>query len=178
MRVKTVLVSPNCCNFALEMKKRILFICLGNICRSPAAAGIMRHLVSERGQDDEVLIDSAGIGSWHVGQLPDRRMRQCGQRHGYVFDHRARQFSARDFDRFDLIAVMDQENYHDVARQANSQADLQKIIRMSDYLRHQPGQKTVPDPYYGSERDFEFALELLEDACEGLLDELVMTLHR
>ena len=152
--------------------KKILFICLGNICRSPAADGIMKHLVAERGLDDKFFIDSAGIGSWHVGQLPDRRMRQCGQRHGYNFDHRARQFSSKDFARFDYIAVMDQENYHDVARQANSPSDLQKIIRMSDYLRHHPGQKTVPDPYYGSERDFEFALELLEDACEGLLEHL------
>jgi protein-tyrosine phosphatase len=97
-------------------------------------------------------------------------MRQCGQRHGYVFDHRARQFSSKDFDCFDYIAVMDQENYHDVARQAQSPSDLQKIIRMSDYLRHHPGQKTVPDPYYGGTRDFEFAIELLEDACEGLLE--------
>lgn len=159
--------------FALKMKK-ILFICLGNICRSPAANGIMKHLVAERGLDDEFLIDSAGIGSWHVGQLPDYRMRKCGERHGYTFNHRARQFSSKDFDRFDLIAVMDQENYHDVARQANSQADLAKIIRMSDYLRHHPGQKTVPDPYYGDTRDFEFALELLEDACAGLLEELVL----
>ena len=164
-------------NWHKKMKK-ILFICLGNICRSPAADGIMKHLVTERGLEDEFLIDSAGIGSWHVGQLPDYRMRQCGQRHGYNFDHRARQFSSKDFDRFDFIAVMDQENYHDVARQANSQADLAKIIRMSDYLRHHPGQKTVPDPYYGDTRDFEFALELLEDACEGLLDELVKSTSR
>ena len=157
--------------FALEMK-RILFICLGNICRSPAADGIMKHLVAARGLDDEFLIDSAGIGSWHVGQLPDSRMRQCGQRHGYVFDHHARQFSPKDFDRFDYIAVMDHENYQDVARQARSSADRQKIIRMSDYLTRHPGQQTVPDPYYGTERDFEFALELLEDACEGLLQSL------
>ena len=152
------------------MKQRLLFICLGNICRSPAADGIMHHLVEGRGLADDFYIDSAGIGSWHVGQLPDYRMRLCGERHGYVFDHRARQFSAADFDRFDLIAVMDHENYHDVARQARSAADRQKIIRMSDYLRHHPGQQTVPDPYYGDERDFEFAVELLEDACEGLLD--------
>lgn len=154
------------------MKQRLLFICLGNICRSPAADGIMHHLVEARGLTDDFYIDSAGIGSWHVGQLPDYRMRRCGERHGYVFDHRARQFSAADFDRFDLIAVMDHENYHDVARQARSAADRRKIIRMSDYLRHHPGQQTVPDPYYGDERDFEFAVELLEDACEGLLDEL------
>lgn len=154
------------------MKQRLLFICLGNICRSPAADGIMHHLVEARGLADDFYIDSAGIGSWHVGQLPDYRMRRCGERHGYVFDHRARQFSAADFDRFDLIAVMDHENFHDVARQARSAADRRKIIRMSDYLRHHPGQQTVPDPYYGDERDFEFAVELLEDACEGLLDEL------
>ena len=154
------------------MKQRLLFICLGNICRSPAADGIMHHLVEARGLTDDFYIDSAGIGSWHVGQLPDYRMRRCGERHGYVFDHRARQFSAADFDRFDLIAVMDHENYHDVARQARSAADRPKIIRMSDYLRHHPGQQTVPDPYYGDDRDFEFAVELLEDACEGLLDEL------
>ena len=154
------------------MKQRILFICLGNICRSPAADGIMHYLVEARGLSDDFYIDSAGIGSWHVGQLPDYRMRRCGERHGYVFDHRARQFSAAEFDRFDLIAVMDHENYHDVARQARSDADRRKIIRMSDYLRHHPGQQTVPDPYYGNDRDFEFAVELLEDACEGLLDEL------
>lgn len=152
--------------------KRILFICLGNICRSPAADGIMRHLVAERGLADEFVIDSAGIGAWHAGQLPDARMRRCGVRHGYTFDHRARQFSAADFDRFDLIAVMDHGNYHDVARQARSEADKAKIIRMSDYFRHHPGQQTVPDPYYGDESDFEFAVELLEDACEGLLQAL------
>ena len=78
-------MSPENATFANDMK-RILFICLGNICRSPAADGIMRQMVAERGLEDEFLIDSAGIGSWHVGQLPDRRMRECGQRHGYNFD--------------------------------------------------------------------------------------------
>ena len=155
--------------------KRILFICLGNICRSPAADGIMRHLISEQGLDDQFLIDSAGIGSWHVGQLPDRRMRRQGERHGYTFDHCARQFSVADFDRFDLIVVMDQENYHDVSRQARSDADRRKIIRMSDYLQHHPGQHTIPDPYYGSDRDFEYVIELLEDACSVLLQKLTKT---
>ena len=152
--------------------KHILFICLGNICRSPAADGIMRHLVSERGLDGEFLIDSAGIGSWHVSQLPDHRMRRQGERHGYYFDHRARQFSAADFDRFDLVVVMDQENFYDVSRQARTDADRRKIVRMSDYLQHHPGQSTIPDPYYGGERDFEYVIELLEDACAGLLQKL------
>lgn len=150
--------------------RRILFICLGNICRSPAADGIMHHLVEERGLSEEFYIDSAGIGSWHVGQLPDRRMRQCGVRHGYVFDHRARQFSPADFDRFDLIVVMDEENYRDVARQMRSEADRKKVVRIRDYFRSHAGQQTVPDPYYGTDRDFDFAVELLEDACAGLLD--------
>ena len=157
------------------MKIRILFICLGNICRSPAADGIMKQLVSEAGLDDDFLIDSAGIGSWHVGQLPDHRMRRHGLQHGYTFDHRARQFSARDFDRFDFVAVMDHENYHDVSRQARSETDRQKIIRMSDYLRHHPNQRTIPDPYYGNDRDFEYVIELLEDACASLLQELTKT---
>ena len=157
------------------MKIRILFICLGNICRSPAADGIMKQLVSEAGLDDDFLIDSAGIGSWHVGQLPDHRMRRHGLQHGYTFDHRARQFSARDFDRFDFVAVMDQENFHDVSRQARSETDRLKIIRMSDYLRHHPNQRTIPDPYYGNDRDFEYVIELLEDACASLLQELTKT---
>lgn len=154
------------------MRTRLLFVCLGNICRSPAADGIMRQLVGQRGLADDFVIDSAGIGSWHVGQLPDRRMRQHGERHGYTFDHRARQFTAADFDRFDLIAVMDAENEHDVSRQARSDADRRKIIRMSDYLSRHPGQRTIPDPYYGGDRDFEWVIELLEDACAGLLDRL------
>ncbi len=154
------------------MKQRILFICLGNICRSPAADGIMHHLVDEAGMADDFYIDSAGIGSWHVGQLPDHRMRRHGERHGYQFTHRARQFTAADFDRFDLIAVMDHENRQDVMRQARSETDRQKVIAMSDYLCHHPGQQTIPDPYYGTDRDFEFVIELLEDACAGLLKQL------
>jgi protein-tyrosine phosphatase len=159
-------------NRLLLAMTRILFVCLGNICRSPAADGIMHRLVSLQGCSDEFVIDSAGIGSWHVGQLPDRRMRRHGERHGYCFDHRARQFSAADFDRFDLIAVMDAENYHDVSRQARSDADRRKIIRLSDFLTRHPGQTTIPDPYYGGDRDFEYVIELLEDACAALLQQL------
>jgi len=133
----------------------------------------MRQLVSNQGLDHLYEIDSAGIGSWHVGQLPDRRMRRHGERHGYNFDHIARQFSSRDFNQFDLIAVMDEENYHDVSRQARSDTDRRKIICMSDYLQHHPGQRTIPDPYYGEDRDFEYVIELLEDACFGLLQELI-----
>lgn len=152
--------------------QKLLFVCLGNICRSPAAEGIMKQLVQSRGLADDFHIDSAGIGSWHAGQLPDRRMRQHGAAHGYNFDSRARQIRRDDFDRFDHIIVMDHENLSDVTALARNEQDRSKILCMADYLQHHPGQRTVPDPYYGGDRDFELVIELLEDACEGLLHAL------
>lgn len=154
------------------MKKRLLFICLGNICRSPAAEGVMKKIVWDKWVDDEYEIDSAGIGSWHVGELPDRRMRQCGAKRGYDFNSRARQFKTEDFDRFDYIFVMDSENEEDVRRKARGEHDCQKIRRLSDYFRSHKGQRSIPDPYYGNERDFEFALDLIEDACKGVFEVL------
>ncbi|MBQ9650908.1 MAG: low molecular weight phosphotyrosine protein phosphatase [Prevotella sp.] len=156
------------------MKTKILFVCLGNICRSPAADGVMKRLVEDLyPYSDEWEIDSAGIGSWHAGQLPDRRMRECGAHRGYMFDHRARQVTRADFDRFDYIIGMDEENLYDLRRLAPSHEAAKKILCLADYLQHFPGQKTVPDPYYGQARDFEFALDLIEDACEGLLKQLL-----
>lgn len=154
------------------MRQRILFICLGNICRSPAAEGIFQHFVDERGLTDQFVIDSAAIGPWHIGDLPDPRMRRCGACHGYHFNSRARQFSSDDFDRFDLIIGMDLENLRAIRAKARSKEDEQKIRLMADYLRHHPNHPTIPDPYYGSDRDFELVIELLEDACEGLLKDI------
>lgn len=153
-------------------KTKLLFICLGNICRSPAAHAVMQKMVDERGLGDTFEIDSAGIGDWHVGQLPDRRMREHGSRRGYRFDHRARQFDPHeDFARFDHIIVMDEENYRNVTGRAASAADREKVLRMSDcFTRH--NQSAVPDPYYGGPEDFELALDLIEDGCEGLLNQL------
>lgn len=153
--------------------KRILFVCLGNICRSPAAEGIMLHMVRARGLDDEFEIDSAGVGSWHVGQLPDRRMISSGQKHGYQFGSRARQVSPRDFDHFDVVVVMDDyvmDNLQPMLPHGRGKA---RLVMMADYLRHHPGINEIADPYYGSARDFDKTIELLEDACEGLLDEMV-----
>ena len=98
-------------NMTKKGKHTVLFICLGNICRSPAAEGIMKTLVEKAGLQDEFEIDSAGIGGWHVGQLPDSRMRKCGAEHGYNFNSHARQFQKSDFARFETIVVMDNENY-------------------------------------------------------------------
>lgn len=156
------------------MKRRILFICLGNICRSPAAEGIFQQLVDDRGLSDDFYIDSAAIGPWHVGDLPDKRMRECGRRHGYHFNSRARQFSSEDFLHFDFIIGMDRDNLRAIHSKARSEEDEKKICLMADYLRHHPHHTTIPDPYYGVDKDFELVIELLEDACMGLLD---MFLH-
>ena len=155
-----------------EMKKRILFICLGNICRSPAAEGVMRELVHHAGRDDEFEIDSAGIGGWHVGQLPDNRMRNHDAQRGYKFDSRARQFSKNDFSHFDYILVMDHDNFRAVSAMAPTPADQVKVRMLTDYLQHHPNASVVPDPYYGGPEDFDYALDLIEDACQGLLNRL------
>lgn len=155
-------------------KTKILFICLGNICRSPAAHAVMQAYVDEAGLGDQFVIDSAGIGPWHVGQLPDRRMRRHGAARGYKIDHIARQFdAARDFAAFDYIVVMDEDNYQDVTRQARDDAERGKVIRMADSFARYRGRMSVPDPYYGGDSDFEQALDLVEDGCRGLLDRLV-----
>lgn len=157
-------------NKPYHRKQRILFVCLGNICRSPAAEGIMNHLLATEQLEHLAQTDSAGLGPWHVGQLPDERMRRHGRRHGYEFDSIARQFSPTDFDRFDLIVGMDSDNVHHLSALARSPYDLRKIVCMADYLTHHPMHRSIPDPYYGSDHDFELVIELLEDACQGLLN--------
>lgn len=156
------------------MKMKLLFICLGNICRSPAAEGIMRQMVEERALSNDIIVDSAGIGSWHVGEMPDPRMRKHAARRGYDLSPlRARQFRSDDFWKFDYIVVMDEENYHDVMERGGVYADARKVLRMKDYFIRYKGQQSVPDPYYGGAEGFERALNLIEDGCEGLLKDLV-----
>lgn len=154
-------------------KIKLLFICLGNICRSPAAEEIMRQLVLRAGLEDRFQIDSAGIGSWHIGQLPDPRMRQTGEKFGYRFTHHARQFNPSiDFERFDLILVMDDENYRTITGMAANQTERDKIKRLARYMTRHDGQKDIPDPYFGGMDGFDRTIVLLEDACAGLLRHL------
>lgn len=156
------------------MKMKLLFICLGNICRSPAAEGIMRQMLEERALSNDIIVDSAGIGSWHVGEMPDPRMRKHAALRGYDLSPlRARQFRSDDFQKFDYIIVMDEENYHDVMERGGVYADARKVLRMKDYFIRYKGQQSVPDPYYGGAEGFERALNLIEDGCEGLLKDLV-----
>ena len=153
-------------------KKRLLFVCLGNICRSPAAEGVMRTLVENAGRGDEFVIDSAGIGGWHVGQLPDSRMRRRGSVRGYRFDSRARQLSEADFSRFDLILVMDNANVRAVKAMASAPEQRDKVRMLGSYMTSHAGVSEIPDPYYGDDSDFDYALDLIEDACRGLLAEM------
>jgi protein-tyrosine phosphatase len=147
---------------------RVLFVCLGNICRSPAAESFFNSLLARDGVGDGFQVDSAGTGGWHVGELPDARMRRHGEKRGLRFETRARQFSVRDFERFDHIVVMDDSNYLDVMSLASSEPDRQKISKMAAY--HSSGSVAeVPDPYYGGGEGFEQVLDILEDACEHLL---------
>ena len=154
------------------MKQRLLFVCLGNICRSPAAVGIMKAMVEKRGLSHMFEIDSCGIGPWHVGELPDSRMRRHGHDHGYRFDHRARQIRREDFDRFDHIIVMDHENYCTITSMAPDNTSKAKVEMIAQYISNHKNVDVVPDPYYGGDKGFELVIELLEDACEGIIDTL------
>lgn len=153
-----------------KTKKRLLFVCLGNICRSPAAEAVMKKLVADAGLADSYDIDSAGIGAWHVGQLPDSRMRSRGSLRGYRLDSRARQIEQSDFSRFDRILVMDGDNLRSVRRLAPTDSARSKVEMLADYCIAHRGADSIPDPYYGSEADFDYALDLIEDACQGLLE--------
>lgn len=150
----------------------ILFICLGNICRSPAAEAVMRHEIQLQGLDARIQVASAAIGPWHVGELPDSRMRRHAARRGYQLNSRGQQFDASYFDRFDYIVVMDEDNYRAVTSQARNADERRRVIRMRDYFQKYNGRDSVPDPYYGSDRDFDIALDLIEDGCRQLLKKL------
>lgn len=150
-------------------KKKILFICLGNICRSCTAEEIMRQLILKAGEEQRFEVDSAGILSYHQGELPDSRMRMHAARRGYQLTHRSRPVCTHDFYDFDMIVAMDERNVDDLRERAPGLAEEQKIVRMTDFCREKVADH-VPDPYYGGASGFENVLDILEDACQGLLD--------
>ncbi|MFD2641061.1 low molecular weight protein-tyrosine-phosphatase [Pseudomonas japonica] len=149
---------------------RVLFVCLGNICRSPTAEGVLRHQLIEAGLADAIQVASAGTGDWHVGKPPDSRTRRAAQLRGYDLSaQRAQQVSREDFSRYDLILAMDKSNlaHLQAMRPGHASAELDLFLR-----RYEGALDEVPDPYYGGEQGFEHVLDLIEAACRGLVIEL------
>ena len=161
---------------AKNKKVNVLFVCLGNICRSPAAEGIFKKMVADEGLENEILVDSAGTSGWHEGELPDDRMRMHGQRRGYDFSSRSRKFVEKDLLIFDYIIVMDDDNYRNVKKLAKSKEDVAKIHLMTDFS-DKYSHSHVPDPYYGGSSGFELVMDLLEDACENLLNRIAKSVE-
>ena len=157
----------------IEFKEKIsvLFVCMGNICRSPTAEGVFRHLVAERGLLDRIDVDSAGTHAYHVGEAPDRRAQTAAAKRGVsLSDIRARRVGMADFERFDFVLAMDRDNLN----QLREQADASQRCKLHLFLDFSSGPESeVPDPYFGGATGFERVLDLVEDAARGLLETLM-----
>ena len=151
---------------------RILFVCMGNICRSPTAEGVMRRLLEEAGLADRVEVESAGTGGWHAGEPPDERATLAARRRGITLAGAARQVRAADFRDFDLLIAMDRANLRELLAVAPDEEGAEKVRLLREFDPASSGDLDVPDPYYGGDRGFETVLDLVEAACRGLLDEL------
>jgi protein-tyrosine phosphatase len=152
---------------------RLLFVCLGNICRSPTAEGVMRELVRREGMSGRVGVDSAGTGGWHIGSAPDERASAAAAARGLELSGSARRVDAADFEEFDLLLAMDAENASALRRLAPDAAGREKVRLLREFDPAAAGAALeVPDPYYGAAGGFEEVLDLVEAACAGLLEEI------
>ncbi len=152
---------------------RLLFVCLGNICRSPTAEGVMRALVLDAGLQEHLELDSAGTGAWHVGSPPDARATASAGARGIALGGAARQVAPEDFAEFDLLLAMDRSNLRDLQRLAPGAAEREKVRLLREFdPAADGGDLDVPDPYYGSHDGFDEVLDLVQAACEGLLERI------
>jgi protein-tyrosine phosphatase len=151
---------------------RILFVCMGNICRSPTAEGVMRRLLEDEGLADRVELESAGTGDWHVGLPPDERATLAAGRRGITLSGAAQPVQPADFRRFDLLIAMDRSNLRELLALAPDEEAAEKVRLLREFDPAASGDLDVPDPYYGGDRGFETVLDMVEAACRGLLDEL------
>jgi protein-tyrosine phosphatase len=167
---------------------RILFVCLGNICRSPTAEGVMRHLIAEAGLDGEIELESAGTGSWHVGHPPDARATSAAAARGIELVGEARRVTPADFDRFDLLVAMDRANRDELLAMAPDANARRRVYLLREFegcdrgarrAKRRPAaveaagpELDVPDPYYGGEEGFEEVLDIVERSCAALLEEM------
>ncbi len=152
---------------------RVCFVCLGNICRSPTAEGVFRHLVEQHELSNRIEIDSAGTAAYHVGEAADARAREAARRRGYALDGRARQFSKGDLSRFDLVLAMDEDNRRALSKLAATEAERSKIRLLRAFDPTALRNAEVPDPYYGGPAGFDEVIDICERSCRGLLEHLV-----
>jgi protein-tyrosine phosphatase len=151
---------------------KVLFVCLGNICRSPMAEGIFKHMVEEEGLSDKIFTDSAGTSRYHIGKPPDSRMREVAEQHGITLNHKARQLSFGDFYDFHYIIAMDSENYENIMAERPIHDDHRaQIIMMREFdMERNEDEMDVPDPYYGGQKGFEDVYNMLKRSCFMLLN--------
>ena len=154
----------------------VLFVCMGNICRSPAGENIFRHTVKEARLTEKITIDSAGTIGFHSGKSPDNRMSRTIRKRGYEVSGYARQFSLNDFEAFDLILTMDDENYANIIALAKTEEQKSRVRRFTDFCTEHE-ETEVPDPYYGGDEGFELVADLIEDGSQGLLSHLTKSLR-
>ena len=151
---------------------KVLFVCLGNICRSPTAEGVFRHVVEEQGLAAKIEIDSCGTGGWHAGDPPDSRMQSHARKRGYDLSSlRARKVAGSDFHDFDWMLAMDESNYDDLTALQPGDGRA-RLHRMGEFVVHDGAPPPVPDPYYGGAAGFETVLDMLEEACATLLERI------
>jgi protein-tyrosine phosphatase len=150
---------------------KVLFVCMGNICRSPAGDNVFRHLVREAGLADRISCDSAGTLDYHVGKPPDRRMSAVLRRRSIPVEGRGRQFKKADFQDFDLILTMDEDNRRNVLALADSPAEEARVKPFTAFCSEHDLPE-VPDPYYGGDEGFELVADLMEDGCSNLLEHI------
>lgn len=154
-----------------DKEYKVLFVCLGNICRSPAAEGVMKAQLKDKGIRG-IYVDSAGTGDYHIGDLPDRRMRSAASARGLKLDHICRQVRPSDFEEFDMIIGMDANNMRNLKRMAPTVEAEHKLHSIGEWLPKGCGYDYVPDPYYEGREGFELVLDLLESACGKLIEEI------
>lgn len=153
-------------------KKKVLFVCLGNICRSPAAEGVFLHYLEKQGTLDQFYVDSAGTSGFHRGERADSRMRESAKRRGIELPSLSRQFIASDFEKFDYIIAMDPSNQKNCLKLASNDEQKNKVVEMISFVKNST-RLEIPDPYYGGPEGFEEVLDMLEDGMKNLYQFIV-----